>query len=62
MVKWGNETEKLREARVYGYGKNDIPNEKLINSSLGDFALFPGNFGMKNVGENSGSCGGNEGG
>ena len=33
---------------------DSVPDEKHQNAMVGDGALFPGNFGMKDIGQNSG--------
>ena len=54
MIKWSDKAKKLGKNRADSYSKYYIPNEELIYGSFGYWAFFPGNFGVKDVGQNSG--------
>ena len=60
FVKWGDKAKKLGEPGADGDGKKDIPDKKADNGVLGDAALFPGDFGVGDVGNNNGGGGGNK--
>ena len=60
FVKGGEEAEELGEPGTNGDGEDDVPDEESDNRVLGDIALFPGDFGMEDIGYDDGDGGGNE--
>ena len=62
FVKRSEETEELSEQRADGNGENGVPDKKSDDGVLGDIALFPSDFRMGDVSDNSSNGGGNEGG
>ena len=54
FVKWCDETEKPGKKWADGDGGDAVPNEEHNNTAFGNGALFPGDFGMENIGENGG--------
>lgn len=49
FVKWCDEAKEPGEEGADGDGGDAVPNEEHNNTALGDEALFPGDFRMKNV-------------
>ena len=43
----------MGKSRTDSYGKDGVPNEKFIDGGFGDVALFPGDFGVENIGNDS---------
>lgn len=52
FVKWRDEAKEPGEEWADGDGGDAVPEEEHNNTALGDGALFPGDFGMENIGEN----------
>lgn len=49
LVGKGEETKKLGEAGADRKGEEKIPDKEFVNGRFGDFAFFPGDFGMEEV-------------
>ena len=62
MVEGSDETEKLSKNWANKDRKDDVPNEKSINRGFSNRTLFPGDFGVKDVGDDSGDGGRDKGG
>ncbi len=60
FVKRGEEAEKLREAWGDSNGEYGVPDKKSNNGMLSDFALFPCDFGMRKVSNDSSDSGSNK--
>lgn len=54
LINWSDETEKPGEKWADGESGDAIPEKEHDDAALGDGTFFPGDFGMKNVGKNSG--------
>lgn len=54
FVERSQKTEELGEPGANSNGEEGVPNEKSDDGVFGDFAFFPGDFGMGNVGDNGG--------
>lgn len=52
----------MSEAGADGEGEKKVPDEKFVNGGLGDAALFPGDFGMEEIGKDGGGKSRNKGG
>ena len=50
----------MSEAWIDEKGEESIPDKETDNGVFGDMTLFPSNFGMGDVGDNSGDCSSNE--
>ena len=51
FVEGGKEAKKLSEPGADGNGEDGIPDEEFYDRCFGDIAFFPGDFGMKDVGD-----------
>ena len=60
FVEWGQMTKKLSEPRTNGDSKEGIPDEESDDGVFGDVAFFPGDFGMRDVGDDGGDDGGDK--
>lgn len=54
FVERSQKTEELGEPGANSNGEEGVPNEKSDDGVFGDFAFFPSDFGMGNVGDNGG--------
>ena len=62
FIEWGQMTKKLGEPRTNGDSKESVPDKESDDGVFGDVALFPGDFGMGDVGDDGGDDGGDKGG
>lgn len=62
FVEWSQMTKKLSEPRTNGDGEESVPDEESDDGVFGDVAFFPGDFGMRDVGDDGGDGGRNKGG
>ena len=60
FVKGCDEAKEPSEPRAKNDGEEGVPKEKISDADFGGGALLPGNFGMKDVGEDGGDRGGNK--
>lgn len=60
FIKRGKKAKELSEAGSDSDGEHGVPNKKSNNRVLGNFALFPSDFGMREVGNDSSDGGGDE--
>lgn len=60
FVEWSKKAEELSEPRADSDGKEGIPDKKTNNGMFGDMALFPGDIGVSDIGDNGGDGGGNK--
>lgn len=61
IVKWSDESEKPSKEGADNNGAKGVPDEKFINARFAGTTFFPGDFGMEDVGKNSGGGGGDKG-
>lgn len=61
IVNWGEVAKKLSEGGTDG-NKKSVPDEKFDDGEFGNFAFFPGNFGVEEISDDSSNRGGNKGG
>ena len=60
FVERSEKTEKLDEAWADEDGEKGVPDEESDDGMFGDVALFPGDFGVGDVGDDGGDGSGNE--
>lgn len=60
FVKWRDVAKKPSKKWADGDGGDAVPNEEHNNTAFSDGTFFPGNFGMKNIGENGGESVGDD--
>ena len=54
FINWSNEAKKPCEKRANGDGGDTVPEKKHYDTTFGDMAFLPSDFGMEDISKNGG--------
>ena len=60
FVDWSNKTKEPGKKWTDGNGGETVPEKEHNDTTFGNMAFFPGDFGVKNIGENGSKSIGND--